>query len=298
MTVTTLRIKAAPGFRVDGSQLQPAALAALSAADSAHLLLPAGNEVCAVGDLFDIARSQENGAAAAHEASLIIEGDAHWLDRIGANLAEGRIHLTGNAGDYAALRMAAGTLQIDGNAGAFAGAEMSGGQLTVAGDCGDFAAGALPGDMEGMTGGLLAVQGNAGARLGDRMRRGSVLVAGNAGDFAATRMVAGTIGIAGRLGANYAYGMRRGTLLLLHEPPRIPSTFAAGGRGYDVFWALFVRMLAAQRDTLTSAFGNAASFAPFLTLAANALPRRHAGDLAVDGRGELLIVSARGQAAN
>src|ERR1700754_2154332 len=135
MTLTTLRIKAAPGFRVDGSQLQPAALAALSAADIADVLLPAGDEVCAVGDLFDIVRPQQNSAAATQEASLIIEGDAHWLDRIGANLAEGRIHLTGNAGDYAALRMAAGTLQIDGNAGAFAGAEMSGGQLTVAGNC-------------------------------------------------------------------------------------------------------------------------------------------------------------------
>jgi formylmethanofuran dehydrogenase subunit C len=295
MTTTTLRIKAAPGFRVDGSRLQPAALAAQSAADIAHLLLPAGNEVCAVGDLFDIARSQESDAT---PARLIIEGDAHWLDRIGANLAEGRIHLTGNAGDYAALCMSGGTLQIDGNAGAFAGAEMSGGQLTIAGDCGDFAAGALPGDMEGMTGGLLAVQGNAGARLADRMRRGCVLVAGNAGDFAAARMVAGTIGIAGQPGANYAYGMRRGTLLLLHEPPRIPPTFAAGGRGYDVFWALFVRTLAAQRDTLAAAFGSEVSFAPFLTLAASALPRRHAGDLAVDGRGELLIASARGQPAN
>jgi formylmethanofuran dehydrogenase subunit C len=298
MTATTLRIKAAPGFRVDGSALQPGALAALSTAEVARLQLPAGNDVCAVGDLFDVARMETGNANAAHSTQLIIEGDACWLDRLGANLTEGRIHATGDTGDYAALQMAGGTLQIDGSAGAFAGCEMRGGQLTVAGDCGNFAAGALPGDMEGMTGGLLAVQGNAGERLGDRMRRGCVLVGGNAGDFAASRLVAGTIGIAGVPGANYAYGMRRGTLLLLREPYRIPPTFAAGGRGYDVFWALFVRMLAAQRDALATAFGSTAAFAPFLALTASALPRRHAGDLAVDGRGELLVASEPGRTAN
>jgi formylmethanofuran dehydrogenase subunit C len=285
MTTTTLRIRTAPGFRVDGSTLQPSTLAALPVADIARLPLLAGNDVCEVGDLFDVARTQQDGAT----PQLVIEGDAGWLDRLGANLRDGHLHATGNVGDHAALHMSSGTLQIDGSAGAFAGCEMSGGQLTIAGNCGDFAAGALPGDMEGMTGGLLAVRGDAGARLGDRMRRGCVLVAGNAGDFAAARLVAGTIGIAGQPGANYAYGMRRGTLLLLHEPPRIPPTFAAGGRGYDVFWTLFVRMLAAQRDALAAAFGNTEAFAPFLTLAAHTLPRRHAGDLAVDGRGELLI---------
>jgi formylmethanofuran dehydrogenase subunit C len=293
MSTITLRVRAAPGFRVDGAKLQPAPLSAQSVADVARILLIAGHETCAVGDLFDVSRTASD-ASGTDQAALVIEGDAHWLDQIGAGLAEGQLRVTGSAGDYAGLHMTGGTLQIDGNAGAYAGCEMRGGQLTVAGDCGDFAAAALPGDMEGMTGGLLAVRGNIGARVGDRMRRGFVLVGGNAGDFAASRLVAGTIGIAGEVGANYAYGMRRGTLLLLREPQRIPPTFAAGGRGFDVFWALFVRALAAQRDALATTFGAAAPFAPFLTLEAKALPRRHAGDLAVDGRGELLIASTPG----
>jgi formylmethanofuran dehydrogenase subunit C len=130
--------------------------------------------------------------------------------------------------------------------------------------------------MEGMTGGTLTIHGNAGARLADRMRRGLVLVGGDAGEFAASRLVAGTICIAGKVSDNYAYGMRRGTLVLARAPARIPPTFTEGGRGFDIFWSLLVRSLADE-------------IAPFSTLDASILPRRYTGDLAVDGRGEVLI---------
>jgi formylmethanofuran dehydrogenase subunit C len=153
---------------------------------------------------------------------------------------------------------------------------MRGGRLTVTGDSGDFAAGALTGDMEGMSGGTLTIHGNAGARLADRMRRGLVLVGGNAGEFAVSRLVAGTVGVAGQLGPHYAYGMRRGTLLLARRPTHLPATFTGGGHGFDVFWSLLVRSLAGE-------------IAPFSQWRADRLPTRYAGDLAVDGRGEILI---------
>jgi formylmethanofuran dehydrogenase subunit C len=289
MSTTTLRVKTAPGFRVDGSALLPAALAAQSSDEVARIVLHAGNVSCTAGDLFDVSRSDSGD-----KATLIVEGNVPWLDRVGANLAEGALHVTGTTGDYAGLRMTGGALHIGGDAGAFTGCEMRGGRLTVAGNAGDFTAGALPGDMEGMTGGMLAIAGHAGARLGDRMRRGFVLVGGDAGDFAASRLVAGTICIAGRVGAHHAYGMRRGTLLLLREPERVPPTFVEGGRGFDVFWQLFTRALAALREPLAIA-GAAplnAAFAPFFTLDSRALPQRLSGDLAVDGRGELLIAQA------
>jgi formylmethanofuran dehydrogenase subunit C len=301
MSTTTLRVKAAPGFRVDGSALLPGALAAQSSAELARIVLHAGNLTCAAGDLFDISRSDKGD-----HATLIIEGDAPWLDRVGAHLADGQLHVTGATGDYAGFRMTGGALHIGGTAGMFTGCEMRGGQLSVAGSAGDFAAGALPGDMEGMTGGTLAIAGHTGARLGDRMRRGCVLVGGDAGDFAASRLVAGTICIAGRIGAHHAYGMRRGTLLLLREPEHVPPTFAEGGRGFDVFWQLFARALAALREPLAAtATANAtgagtwnAALAPFFALDARALPRRLSGDLAVDGRGELLIAQAGNQGAH
>lgn len=225
MSTITLSVKTTLDTRIDGSNLQPAALSALSVDEIARIELRAGNEALALGDLFDVAR--EDGEAPA----LVIEGDARRIDRLGANMSEGRLAVNGAAGDYAGLRM---------------------------------------------TGGTLTIHGNAGARLADRMRRGLVLVGGDAGDFAASRLIAGTVCIAGRVGAHYGYGMRRGTLLLMRDPGRLPPTFTEGGHGFQVFWSLFVRSLARE-------------IAPFSALDPRVPPRRHAGDLAVDGRGELLI---------
>ncbi|WP_233836367.1 formylmethanofuran dehydrogenase subunit C [Paraburkholderia sp. ZP32-5] len=277
-TSTTLRVKTAPGFRVDAAALRPLALAALSVADIERIVLPAGNEHCVVGDVFDVRR--DDGTAAkqsGHDTpALVIDGAAPWLDRVGADMDGGCLTVHGSTGDYSGLRMSGGSLQIDGDAGHFTGCEMRGGRVTVRGNSGDFVAGALTGDMEGMSGGTLTIHGNVGARLADRMRRGLVLVGGDAGDFAASRLVAGTVGVAGQLGAHFAYGMRRGTLLLARRPAHWPATFVGGGQGFDVFWSLLVRNLAAE-------------IAPFSQWRTDRLPARYSGDLAVDGRGEILI---------
>ena len=81
--------------------------------------------------------------------------------------------------------------------------------------------------------------------------------------------------MAGQVGAHYGYGMRRGTLVLMNAPAMLPATFVPGGRGFDVFWSLLVKSLSGQ--------------APFSNFTANRLPQRYAGDVAVDGRGEILI---------
>ncbi|APA87663.1 formylmethanofuran dehydrogenase subunit C [Paraburkholderia sprentiae WSM5005] len=277
MSTTRLRAKTPPGFRVDAAALSPAALASMSVAEIERIVLPGGNERCAVGDVFEVSRDPAP-ASGDEMATLLIDGAARWLDRLGAQMDRGRLIARGPVGDYSGFRMSGGLLDIDGDAGHFTGCEMHGGRLAVRGDSGDFAAGALTGDMEGMSGGTLTIHGNAGARLADRMRRGLVLVGGNAGDFAASRLVAGTVGVAGQLGAHYAYAMRRGTLLLAHRPePAPPPSFTGGGHGFDVFWSLLIRSLAAE-------------IAPFSQWRADRLPVRLTGDLAVDGRGEILIV--------
>ncbi len=151
MNAITLRVRHAPGFRVDASNLLPASLAALSPANLARVVLQGAGETCALGDVFDIAQS------ASRDLSLDIEGDARWLNRLGAGMQEGTMTVHGDAGDYAGIHMRGGTLNVLGNAG-------------------DFVAGALPGDVEGMTSGVVTIHGHAGARLADRMRRGTVLL--------------------------------------------------------------------------------------------------------------------------
>ncbi|WP_277188278.1 formylmethanofuran dehydrogenase subunit C [Caballeronia sp. BR00000012568055] len=271
MNATTLRIRKPLDFKVDASKLLPAALAVLSSDELTRFALSDAN--CVLGDLFDIMQAD------ADAPSLTIEGDASWLDHLGAKMNEGTLTVRGNAGDYTGFGMNGGALRVHGDAGIFTACEMQNGRVTIHGNTGDFAAGALPGHMEGMSGGVLTIEGNAGARLADRMRRGTVLVTGNAGDFAASRLIAGTVCIGGKVGAHLGYGMRRGTVLLLQTPPRIPPTFTVGGHGFEVFWRLFTRTLSRE-------------IAPFVTLDQRALPVRHAGDLAVDGRGELLIAKS------
>jgi len=119
------------------------------------------------------------------------------------------------------------------------------------------------------------LRGSAGTRLADRMRRGCVVVFGDTGDFMASRMVAGTVALAGRCGAHPGWGMRRGSLVFAGFAPEVAPTFTPVRSNADVFWQLLARDLAS--------FGG-----PFASLAQRRL-RRYAGDLAVLGKGELLM---------
>jgi formylmethanofuran dehydrogenase subunit C len=266
-----LTMKAAPALRVDMRGVTPAALAAMGDDAIAHHKVWHGNQHATLGDLFGVTvRSRGEGTPV-----LRLIGDLTRFDHIGCGLDAGRISIEGGAGDYVGLQMTGGEIDVGGSVGLFAGCEMAGGRLHVQGSVGDFAAGALPGSMDGMRGGDFIVRGNAGARLGDRMRRGLLAVFGNAGDFAASRLVAGTIAIGGSVGAHPAFGMRRGTVVLATAKPDLPPTFVATAHDIGVFWHLLATELRKVGGV-------------FEALPAKA-PLRMAGDLAVDGRGEMLF---------
>jgi len=119
------------------------------------------------------------------------------------------------------------------------------------------------------------VRGRAGTRLADRMRRGTVVLHGDAGDFAASRMVAGTLAIGGGCGAHAGWGMRRGSVVFAGSAPAVASTFADVASDADVFWQLLARDLA--------------RFGPPFSELKHRRVTRFAGDLAVQGKGELLV---------
>ena len=267
-----LRLKAQPDFRVDFGGVLPVRLAAMTADEVARVEVRHGNQMLALGELFDVAAL---GGADESSAELRLEGDLSRFDAIGQGLDGGVLRIDGAVGDRLGLSMRRGEIRVQGAAGQLAGCEMTGGLIDIAGDVGDFAAGALPGSMDGMRGGTLIVRGHAGARCGDRMRRGTVVLHGDAGDFLASRMVAGTIAVAGRVGAHCGYGMRRGTLVFAGPLPAVPSTFVATHQDIVVFWTLLRRSLAYHGGR----------FAALPECA----PRRLVGDLAVDGKGEWLL---------
>ena len=129
-----------------------------------------------------------------------------------------------------------------------------------------------------MRGGLLHIGGQAGDRAGDRMRRGMIIIRGRAGDYCASRIHAGTVIVMGRAGSYPAAGMRRGSLILAKKPARLSATFKSCGDLKMQFLRLLFTQLANMGDDL-------ASFRQQRPTA-----RRFSGDLALGGKGEILIL--------
>ena len=264
-----LTLRQAPALRVDARRLSPAHLRGLAIDEVRRVTLPSGRDRVELGEWFEVSPGEGDADV------LRIDGDLSRFDAVGAGLHEGTLHVRGNVGDSAGMGMTGGRLMIAGDARDLAGCAMRGGWLEIAGATGDLAASALPGDIDGMVDGTLVVRGRAGARLADRMRRGTVVIHGDVGDFAASRMVAGTLAIGGQCGAMPGWGMRRGSVVFAGAAPQATSTFVDVQSDAGVFWQLLARDLAR--------FGP-----PF-----DDLPRRRmtrfAGDLAVQGKGELLV---------
>ncbi|HET7865715.1 MAG TPA: formylmethanofuran dehydrogenase subunit C [Burkholderiaceae bacterium] len=263
-----LTLRQAPAVRVDLRGVLPSALVGLSAAQVGQLPVGHGNALVPLAEFFDV---QAGGA----DDTLALAGDLSRFDRVGWQMGSGRLTVDGPTGHYAGGCMSGGELRVQGDVGLLAACEMAGGLFTIEGNAGDFAASTLPGSMDGMRGGTLVVKGDVGERFGDRMRRGTALVFGNAGDFLASRMVAGSIALGGRAGAHAGYGMRRGSVVFATAAPTIAPTFVPALVDPAVFWQLLARDLARHGG-------------PFAALPSRSIVR-HLGDLASDGRGELIV---------
>ena len=136
----------------------------------------------------------------------------------------------------------------------------------------------MPGDAFGMTEGFINISGSAGDRVGDRMRRGIIIIHNKAGDFCGSRMHAGTILVLGKAGRNVGTGMRRGTIILSKKPKHIVATFKSNGN----LKMQFLRLLFTQFATMGKEFSKFQNFDPET--------HRFSGDLARNGKGEILIL--------
>ncbi|MCW5623776.1 MAG: formylmethanofuran dehydrogenase subunit C [Burkholderiales bacterium] len=270
MTGLTFELRSVPPGIVDGSVLQPAALAGKSRAEIERLPLAAWNETLVVADLFAL-----KGRDAQH---VTIHGACDRFERLGAGLDGGTLTVVGGVGRYAGEGMRRGTLIIDGPAASHVGAGMRGGLIDVTGDAGDFAGSARPGAMAGMAGGTLRIRGDAGDRAGDRMRRGTLIVEGAVGGWCVSRMIAGTALVLGAVGPHPGHQMRRGTLLLDAPGCELLPTFNPNGR-HDL---LAIRLL------LDSLAAHGPGVADYGRRAIGGLDR-WLGDLAAGGQGEIFV---------
>jgi formylmethanofuran dehydrogenase subunit C len=257
-----------PDQRLDCAPLVPHRLAELSAAEIARTPLNTTRQKITAGDVFRI--------RAGDLTAIRFEGGSERLDNIGEGLAAGSIDVEGQVGKAAGRNMSGGRLTIGGDAGPFAGSGMSGGSLRIDGNAGDFLGAPFPGEMQGARGGLIVVRGRAGERAGDRMRRGIIVIEKDAGDYAGGRMVAGTLIVLGATGKSPGYLMRRGSIFLAEKPSLSPTFLPCG-----VFDFGFTRLFA---ERLKPESGAAARLL-------KGSFERHAGDMAVLGKGEVLVAA-------
>jgi formylmethanofuran dehydrogenase subunit C len=262
-------LRAQPEQRLDLSPLTPDRLAGLDVKAVELLTLNTTRSPLCVADVFRVRAGNADRVA--------IEVGSERFDYLGHGMTRGELVVEGDAGFAAGRALAGGRLQIRGNAGPWAASGMRGGKIEIAGDAGDRLGGPLAGERTGMSGGVVVVGGNAGARAGDRLRRGLIVIEGAAGSSPASRMIAGTVVVCGAAGALPGYLMRRGTLVLGQSPDPLPPTFVpVGGDGL-----VFLRLLA--RTLLT--------ISPRAARLLRGPIRRFAGDMAVLGKGEMLVTS-------
>jgi formylmethanofuran dehydrogenase subunit C len=267
VSALTFELKHTPDQRLDLSPLVPAKLAGLNRKEIEALQIGTTRHGLTVGAAFKLKGKDAN--------TVHFVGTNDRCDKIGAGLSGGEIHVEGDAGAYLGIGMKSGKIAVKGSAGVLAGASMAGGHIAISRNVGDQACGVGLGDTTGMKGGFVTIGGHAGALLGERMRRGLVVVGGTAGDYAGGRMIAGTLLLKRGAGRNAGYGNRRGSLIFMEKPRDILPTFSDCGVMEFDYLRLLEQWLRGQG----------------MSVRLGAKARRLMGDMAVLGKGEMLILA-------
>lgn len=266
MSALSFELKGRPTQRLDLSPLVPSRLDGLNRKQIEALSVSTTREAIAVGDAFKV---KGKDAQRLHFA-----GTDDRCDKIGAKLSGGEIVVDGDVGMLLGAQMKRGKIVVRGSAGVSVGASMSGGEISVRRDVGDQAGGVAFGETFGMKGGFISIGGDAGLLVGERLRRGLIVVDGKAGDYAGGRMVAGTIVLRGSAGRYAGYGNRRGSLIFADKPRHLMPTYVDSG----VMEFDFLRLL----ETWLREQG--------MRIRLGGRARRLMGDMAVLGKGEMLIL--------
>ncbi len=264
------KLKIKPEFTLDISPLTPDKLKGKKITQIKSIRLSYGKQRKPVNDLFVVSGSDTD--------TLKFVDGTDKLTAVGQDMSHGRIEVDGDVGNLAGQYMRGGSIHIKGNAGSWIGNSMKNGFIEISGNTGDYLGAGLPGDPYGMSDGLILVHGNAGDRVGDRMRRGMIIINGNAGDYCGSRMGAGTIIILDKAGNHSGFGMKRGTIILAKQPKHISATFKSCGN----LKMQFLRLLFKQLGEMGAQFNIFRKYGPEV--------HRFAGDLASNGKGEILIL--------
>ncbi len=270
MKPLSFKLKIKPEFTLDVSPLTPDKFAGKTTAKIKTIHLCYGKQKISVDKLFSVTGGDTE--------NILFLDSTEKLICVGQDMSYGSIEVKGDVGNLTGQYMRGGFIRIQGNAGAWTGNSMKNGHIEITGNTGDFLGAGLPGDPHGMSNGLIFVNGNAGDRVGDRMRRGIIIINGHAGDYCGSRMGAGTIIILDKAGKHSGFRMKRGTIILAKQPRHISATFKSCGN----LKMQFLRLLFKQLSEMGNQFSMFKKYGPEV--------HRFAGDLASNGKGEILIL--------
>jgi len=191
-------------FPVMAECITPESFQGKSADEIAALPIWEGNKLKTLSDIFKIELTAEE------TSSIVINGDAAEVRRVGTGMKAGEITVNGAIGMYVGHKMAGGKITVNGNAGQWAGSELKGGLIEIHGNASDYLASPYRGSDSGMKGGKIVVDGNVGSDSCVFMKGGVIKIRGNSGPFLGFRMKDGAIHVeknaATRIGASMTGG--------------------------------------------------------------------------------------------
>jgi formylmethanofuran dehydrogenase subunit C len=264
-------LKQQPTVPLEAEVLSPDVIAHLSNGEIRALTVYHGKRQLPLGEYFDVEGE--------HTDELVLHGEMHKVRWVGRGMSRGSVTVHGSIGMHLGAYMKGGRIDVHGDAGDWIGAEMRNGRIHVHGNAGGQIGAGYRGSLRGMRGGSIVVEGSAGIEVGMRMRRGTIVVKGPVRDFAGLQMKGGTIVLGSGAEIRTGAWMNRGTIISL-APLQLMPTFAYACSYNPVFVRLYARDL--------SPLGQQLPCRP-----AEGAYERYVGDLAVPGKGEVLVWKSR-----
>ncbi len=256
-----------PTVPLEAEILSPDTLAECSADKLATLTVYHGKRQLPLSEFFEIEGEKSD--------EIELCGDLKKVRWIGRAMSRGHLKIEGDVGMHLGAYMKGGKIDVHGNAGDWIGSEMKGGLIRVQGDAGGQIGAAYRGSLIGMKGGLIHVTGSAGLEVGMRMRRGIIVIGGTAKDFTGLQMKGGTIVLGEGAEIRTGAWMNRGTIISLKGLEVMPTFGLATRQFMPPFMPLLAKALAPHDIHLPT--DRTFDF--------------YSGDLAVPGRGELLVAT-------
>jgi formylmethanofuran dehydrogenase subunit C len=195
-------------FPVVAECINPDIFQGKSVAEITRLDIWEGNKKKALGDLFKIEETT------AETPDITLNGDASQVRRIGKEMKNGEILITGNVGMHLGEKMSGGKITVQGDAAGWAGSGMKGGLIEIMGNAGDYLASPYRGSSVGMSKGKIIVHGNVGSDVAVFLKGGVIKIHGNAGPFLGFRMRGGTVHIEKAIGNRVGACMTGGKIVV------------------------------------------------------------------------------------